>query len=45
VTLLSCELDVRVGGTYRFVFGHGASKPIGRLALHYAEENPDEERG
>jgi uncharacterized protein YndB with AHSA1/START domain len=23
VTLLSCEADVRVGGTYRFVFGHG----------------------
>jgi uncharacterized protein YndB with AHSA1/START domain len=28
VTLLSCEADVRVGGTYRFVFGHGASKPM-----------------
>src|SRR5580700_8664958 len=27
VTLLSCEADVRVGGTYRFVF-HGASKPM-----------------
>ncbi len=26
VTLLSCEADVRVGGKYRFVFGHGASK-------------------
>jgi len=26
--LLSCEVDVRVGGTYRFVFGHGASKPM-----------------
>ena len=26
--LLSCELDVRVGGTYRFVFGHGDSKPM-----------------
>ena len=26
--LLSCEMDVRVGGTYRFVFGHGASKPM-----------------
>ena len=23
VTLLSCEADVRVGGQYRFVFGHG----------------------
>ena len=28
MTLLSCEADVRVGGTYRFVFGHGASEPM-----------------
>ena len=26
VTLLSCELDVRVGGKYRLVFGHGTSE-------------------
>jgi uncharacterized protein YndB with AHSA1/START domain len=25
VSLLSCEADVRVGGRYRFVFGHGTS--------------------
>jgi uncharacterized protein YndB with AHSA1/START domain len=25
VSLLSCELDVRVGGQYRLVFGHGDS--------------------
>jgi uncharacterized protein YndB with AHSA1/START domain len=25
VTLLSCEADVRTGGTYRFVFAHGDS--------------------
>jgi uncharacterized protein YndB with AHSA1/START domain len=25
ITLLSCEADVRVGGTYRFVFAHAAS--------------------
>jgi len=25
VTLLSCEADVRVGGKYRFVFGHPAA--------------------
>ncbi len=25
LTLLSCEMDVRVGGTYRFVFKHPAS--------------------
>jgi|SRR5580698_9300402 uncharacterized protein YndB with AHSA1/START domain len=28
MSLLSCEADVRVGGTYRFVFGHGASEPM-----------------
>jgi uncharacterized protein YndB with AHSA1/START domain len=27
VSLLSCEADVRVGGRYRFEFGHEASKP------------------
>ena len=26
MSLLSCEADVRVGGRYRFVFGHGTSK-------------------
>src|SRR3954447_24150042 len=28
VSLLSCEADVRVGGQYRFVCGHGDSKPM-----------------
>jgi uncharacterized protein YndB with AHSA1/START domain len=28
LSLLSCEADVRVGGTYRFVFGHGAGEPM-----------------
>ena len=28
MTLLSCEMDVRTGGKYRLVFGHGASKPM-----------------
>src|ERR1700704_5123107 len=28
VSLLSCEMDVRVGGTYRLEFGHEASKPM-----------------
>jgi uncharacterized protein YndB with AHSA1/START domain len=28
VTLLSCEMDVRAGGKYRLVFGHGDSKPM-----------------
>jgi uncharacterized protein YndB with AHSA1/START domain len=26
ITFISCELDVRTGGTYRFVFGHPASE-------------------
>ena len=39
MSLLSCEADVRVGGTYRFVFGHGASEP---MAFHgrYLEVTP-----
>jgi uncharacterized protein YndB with AHSA1/START domain len=28
LSLLSCEADVRVGGRYRFEFGHGAAKPM-----------------
>jgi len=28
VSLQSCELDVRVGGKYRLVFGNDASKPM-----------------
>jgi uncharacterized protein YndB with AHSA1/START domain len=28
VSLLSCEADVRVGGKYRLVFGHDASKSM-----------------
>src|ERR1700745_2160817 len=28
VSLLSCEADVRVGGRYRFMFGHGSSEPM-----------------
>jgi uncharacterized protein YndB with AHSA1/START domain len=28
LSLLSCEADVRVGGRYRLVIGHGASKPM-----------------
>src|SRR5262245_17680112 len=28
VTLLSCEADVRAGGTYRLVFGSADSKPM-----------------
>jgi uncharacterized protein YndB with AHSA1/START domain len=28
VTLFSCEADVRVGGTYRYVFGHDPKQPM-----------------
>jgi uncharacterized protein YndB with AHSA1/START domain len=28
MTLLSCELDVRVGGSYRLVFSHGDAEPV-----------------
>src|SRR5580704_4714469 len=28
MSLLSCEMDVRVGGGYRIEFGHEASKPM-----------------
>jgi uncharacterized protein YndB with AHSA1/START domain len=28
MVLVSCEADVRVGGSYRFEFGHGAGKPL-----------------
>jgi uncharacterized protein YndB with AHSA1/START domain len=39
MSLLSCEADVRVGGTYRFVYDHGASK---RMAFfgRYIEVTP-----
>jgi uncharacterized protein YndB with AHSA1/START domain len=39
VSMLSCEADVRVGGKYRFVFGHDGSKP---MAFHgrYIEVTP-----
>jgi uncharacterized protein YndB with AHSA1/START domain len=39
VSLLSCEMDVRVGGTYRLVFGHGASEPMAFFGT-YLEVTP-----
>src|SRR6478752_6200139 len=40
MSLLSCEADVRVGGRYRFEFGHGAST---RMAFfgRYIEVTPN----
>jgi uncharacterized protein YndB with AHSA1/START domain len=39
VSLLSCEADVRVGGKYRFEFGHEASKATGFFG-RYVEATP-----
>ena len=39
VSLLSCEADVRVGGEYRFVFGHGDSEPMAFFGT-YLEVTP-----
>ena len=38
-TLLSCELDVRVGGTYRLVFSHKGSEPMAFFG-RYLEVTP-----
>jgi len=40
VSLLSCEADVRVGGRYRFEFGHEASKPVMAFFGRYLEVIP-----
>jgi uncharacterized protein YndB with AHSA1/START domain len=39
VPLLSCEMDVRVGGRYRLEFGHDASKPMAFFG-RYVEVTP-----
>lgn len=39
LTLLSCEADVRVGGTYRFVFSHSGSQPFAFFG-RYIEVTP-----
>jgi len=39
LTLLSCELDVRVGGTYRLVFSHNGSEPMAVFG-RYLEVSP-----
>ena len=40
VSLLSCEADVRGGGTYRFVFGHPASEQPMEFFGRYIEVTP-----
>src|ERR1700683_3411153 len=40
LSLLSCVADVRVGGRYRFEFGHEASKPMAAFFGRYLEVAP-----
>jgi uncharacterized protein YndB with AHSA1/START domain len=40
VSFLSCEADVRTGGTYRFVFGHAASEQPMAFFGRYIEVTP-----
>src|ERR1700748_2956518 len=40
ITFLSCETDVRTGGTYRFVFGHPASEQPMAFFGRYIEVTP-----
>src|ERR1700761_357808 len=42
VSFLSCELDVRAGGTYRFVFGHPASEQPMAFFGRYIDVTPPE---
>jgi uncharacterized protein YndB with AHSA1/START domain len=40
LTMLSCEMDVRAGGTYRLVFGHAASEQPMEFFGRYIEVTP-----
>jgi uncharacterized protein YndB with AHSA1/START domain len=40
MSFLSCEADVRTGGTYRFVFGHAASEQPMAFFGRYIEVTP-----
>src|SRR5262249_12519256 len=40
VSFISCETDVRAGGTYRFVFGHPASEQPMEFFGRYIEVTP-----
>jgi uncharacterized protein YndB with AHSA1/START domain len=41
LTMLSCEMDVRVGGTYRLVFGHPSSEQPMAFFGSYIEVTPN----
>jgi uncharacterized protein YndB with AHSA1/START domain len=40
ISFLSCEADVRTGGSYRFVFGHAASEQSMAFFGRYIEVTP-----
>lgn len=40
ITFLSCEIDARTGGSYRFVFGHPASEQPVAFFGRYIEVTP-----
>jgi len=40
ISFISCEVDVRTGGTYRFVFGHPASEQPLEFFGRYIEVTP-----
>src|ERR1700681_2620866 len=40
ISFISCEIDVRTGGTYRFVFGHAASEQPMAFFGRYIEVTP-----
>src|SRR3982074_1187510 len=40
ISFLSCETDVRTGGSYRFVFGHAASEQPMAFFGRYIEVTP-----
>jgi|SRR5271170_4702683 len=40
ISFLSCEIDARTGGTYRFVFGHAASEQPMAFFGRYIEVTP-----
>ncbi|RKI05596.1 MULTISPECIES: SRPBCC family protein [Corallococcus] len=40
ISFISCEADVRVGGTYRFVFGHPAAEQPMAFFGRYIEVTP-----
>src|SRR6478609_4788577 len=41
VTILSCELDVRTGGTYRLEFGHASSEQPMAFFGRYLDVTPN----